>query len=163
MSYVEYFLNSKSSVVQLECLTIGHPLFSKQYRIVRNATKGIWIQDGGSFFYEYYPLRITGNSLREDLDFGLTVELGDLGEVIPTEIDAIVQAEDAIRKPWCIYRCYRSDDLTKPIFGPIDLEITNFAFNREGCRFEAVAPSLNINGTGETYKLDRFQTLRGFL
>ena len=66
-------------------------------------------------------------------------------------------------KPRVVYRTYRSDDLTRPLFGPIVLEVDSFAFNREGSTFTAKAPSLNINKTGELYRLERFPMLRGFL
>ena len=163
--YVEYFLNSESGVVQYETLEIRHPSFSKGYRIVRNATAGVWLTNelGQVWFYEYYPLKITGNEVRENMDFGITVELGDLGEIIPKELDAVAQADAFQTKPSVIYRTYRSDDRSAPIYGPINLEITSFAFKGEGCIFEAKAPALNVNGTGETYKFGQFPMLRGFV
>ena len=107
--YVEYFLNSESGVVQYETLEIRHPSFSKMYRIVRNATAGVWLTNelGQVWFHEYYPLKITGNEVRENMDFGITVELGDLGEIIPKELDAVAQADAFQTKPSVIYRTYR--------------------------------------------------------
>ncbi|MBN46212.1 MAG: hypothetical protein CMH23_07030 [Methylophaga sp.] len=163
--YSEFFLNSSSSVVQLELLEISHPNFTKTYRIVRNAVNGVTVtlEDASVETFDYYPLRITGTETRENLDFSLRIDLGDLGEVLPPELDAVSSAGGFETKPIVKYRTYRSDDLNAPLFGPLVLEVKSFSFNREGSTFEAKAPSLNVNKTGELYKIDRFPMLRGFL
>ena len=165
MSYSEFFLNSKSSVVQLELMEISHPNFTKVYRVVRNAVKGVSVtlETGAVVAFDYYPMRIENNGSKDDLDQSFTVTLGDLGEVLPKELDSVAAAGGYGVKPVVTYRTYRSDDLTKPLFGPVVLEVESFAFNREGSTFTAKAPSLNINKTGELYKLERFPMLRGFL
>lgn len=163
--YAEFFLKSKSSVVQLETLEISHPNFTKTYRIVRNAVEGVTValENGSSATFEYYPLQIENAGVRDDLDQSIKINLGDLGEVLPKELDEVSSNDGFGIKPIVIYRTYRSDDLTRPLFGPVMLEVSTFAFNREGSTFEAKAPSLNINKTGEIYSLDRFPMLRGFL
>lgn len=165
MSYAEFFLNSKSSVVQLELLEISHPNFTKVYRIVRNAVKGITVklETGDTASFDYYPMRIENNGTKDDLDQSFTITLGDLGEVLPKELDSVASAQGYNVKPVVTYRTYRSDDLTRPLFGPVLLEVESFAFNREGSTFTAKAPSLNVNKTGELYTLERFPMLRGFL
>lgn len=164
-NYAEFFLNSKSSVVELETLEISHSAFSQTYFIVRNATQGITVQleNSDSQFFEYYPLRITPLGSKDDLDQVIGIDLGDLGEIVPTELDRVAAANKFDEKPVVKYRAYRSDDLTAPLLGPFVLEISNFAFNDEGCSFEAKAPSLNVNATGEFYKVARFPMLRGFV
>lgn len=164
-TYAEFFLNSKSSVVQLELLEISHPDFTKVYRIVRNAVQGVTVtlETLASATFDYYPLKIENAGVRDDLDQAITINLGDLGEVLPKELDEVSSNSGFETKPLVVYRTYRSDDLTRPLFGPVVLEVTTFAFNREGSTFEAKAPSLNVNKTGELYKLDRFPMLRGFL
>lgn len=164
-TYAEFFLNSKSSVVQLETLEISHPDFTKVYRIVRNAVEGVsvFLEDGNSATFDYYPLQIENAGIRDDLDQAIKINLGDLGDVLPKELDEVSSNNGFGIKPIVIYRTYRSDDLSRPLFGPVTLEVSSFAFNREGSTFEAKAPSLNISKTGETYKLDRFKMLRGFL
>jgi hypothetical protein len=164
-AYSEFFLKSKSSVVELECLTINHVSFSTAYCIVRNATNGVTVkhEDGVSYLYTYYPLAITKLGSRGDLDQGLRISFGDLGEIIPNEIDSITSANTFGIKPVVEYRTYRSDNLESPMFGPLRLEIKSFSFTREGSTFEASAPELNINKTGELYKIDRFYPLRGLL
>lgn len=163
--YSEFFLGSKSSIVQLDLLEISHSDFTQTYYVVRNATQGVTVthEDDTEHTYEYYPLSVHGTADREDLDFGIEVTLGDLGEVIPNEIDAITSANGFTEKPVVRYRTYRSDLLTEPLYGPVKLEIKEFAFNREGSKFAAKAPSLNINQTGETYTINRFPMLRGML
>lgn len=163
--YAEFFLKSKSSVVQLETLEISHPNFTKVYRIVRNAVEGVTLtlENDTQATFDYYPLQIENAGVRDDLDQAIKINLGDLGEVLPKELDEVSSNDGFGTKPIVIYRTYRSDDLSRPLFGPVTLEVSSFAFNREGSTFEAKAPSLNINKTGELYKLDRFPMLRGFL
>lgn len=165
MSYSEFFLNSKSTVVQLELMEISHPNFTKVYRAVRNAVKGVTVtlETGVSASFDYYPMRIENNGAKDDLDQSFTITLGDLGEVLPKELDSVASAQGFSVKPVVTYRTYRSDDLASPLFGPVVLEVESFAFNREGSTFTAKAPSLNVNKTGELYKLERFPMLRGFL
>jgi len=92
--YSEFFLNSKASIVQLELIQIKHPNFSKDYNIVRNASNGVTVllETEELLNFEYYPARISNNGNREDLDFGLKIELGDLGEIIPDELDNVSNA-----------------------------------------------------------------------
>ena len=163
--YSEFFLNSKSSIVQLELLEISHPNFTKTYRVVRNAVDGVTVtlEDSSTETFDYYPLSITSASSVEDLDYSIKIALGDLGEVLPLELDAISTAGGYDVKPTVKYRTYSSDDLSKPLFGPILLEVKNFTFNREGSVFEAEAPLLNINRTGEIYTINRFPMLKGLL
>lgn len=163
--YTEFFLNSKSSVVQLELLEISHPNFSKIYRLVRNATNGINVRLEDNLFYDfvYCPLKISLANEKDDLDQIIKIQLGDLGEIIPNEMDLVYAADGFLNKPVLKYRTFRSDDLLNVLYGPIILEIKTFSFNKEGCLFEAKAPSLNINKTGEIYSLDRFPMLRGML
>ncbi len=163
--YTEFFLNSRASIVQLETLEISHPNFTKIYRIVRNATAGIdvTLETLEAVHFDYYPLRIKGNGARDNLDFSLQIDLGDLGDILPNELDAVSSADGFTIKPLVVYRTFRSDDLSKPLFGPLILEVGTFNFKREGSGFEAKAPSLNVNQTGEIYALDRFPMLRAFL
>lgn len=164
-NYSEFFLNSKSSVVQLELIEISHSKFTKTYRVVRNAMQGVTVtlETEAQATFDYYPLRIENNGSRDDLDQSFTITLGDLGEVLPLELDSVASQDGFGEKPRVVYRTYRSDDLTRPLFGPVILEVESFAFNREGSTFTAKAPSLNINKTGELYLLERFPMLRGFL
>lgn len=164
--YAEYFLNSRSSVVQLELIEISHPGFTQTYRAVRNAVKGVTVtlETGGTAFFEYYPMKIVPQSARSDLDHSISLTFGDLGEILPLEMDAVMKYPAGLDiKPTVKYRVYRSDDLSSPLYGPLVLEVEAFTFNRQGSTFEAKAPSVNLTRTGEIYSLTRFPALRGFL
>lgn len=163
--YISFFLNSKASIVELELIELSHPDFSLIYQIVRNAVNGITVtlETGASVFFDYYPLSLEGSTVQEDLDYIITIKVGDLGEIIPIELDRVSSNDGFDIKPKVIYRLYRSDDLTAPMFGPLTLEISEFNFTKEGAEFEAKAPLLNISRTGELYSLDRFPMLRGNL
>lgn len=164
---LEWFLASRSDVVRLELVEITHPAFTQTYRRVRNHSLngGVSVthEDGTVHWYDWYPLAITELGEAADLDTGLRIDFGDLGEVLPRELDAVYVADLMSVKPKVVYRAYRSDDLTKPLIGPLRLEATTFSFKREGASFEASAPYLNQTKTGETYNLSRFFTLRGYV
>lgn len=274
-AYSEFFLNSRSSVVQLELIQISHPSWTKDYRLVRNAVNGVTVSGLGNYgrnlfnvsasdnvldyyvsnttgglvynavynatgfipvlpgqtytasyshiraFYninkvfvsgtdsgnpatftvpagcywmkftvdkgawatfqvtqgtslgsytpwgqasfDYYPMKIENNGAKDDLDQSFTFSWGDLGEVLPTELDRVAVSGGFGFKPQVVYHTYRSDDTNAPLFGPVIMEVESFAFNRDGSTFTAKAPSLNINKTGEIYTLERFPMLRGFL
>lgn len=164
-AYTEFFLNSPASTVQLELIEISHPSFSQTYRIVRNAVNGVTVtlEDSSVVTFDYYPLQIEAGNTRETLDQSFTITLGDTGDILPAELDAVATADTFNIRPTIKYRTYRSDDLSTPLFGPLLLEVENFAFDRTGVSFSAKAPSLNVNSTGERYLLDRFPMLRGFL
>lgn len=163
--YSEFFLRSNSRVVQLECLEIYHPNFSKRYYVVRNAVLGVTVrhEDGVLRTYQYYPCKIEQNSSSDDLDAGYKITWGDLGEIVPNEMDRVRVANGFLTKPTVWYRSYRSDNLDTIMYGPILLEAGQFTFALEGSTFEADAPQLNVNSTGEVYDLVRFDALRGTL
>jgi hypothetical protein len=164
--YSEFFLNSRATVVQLELLEVSHPDFSAPYRFVRNARDGVTVDLSDTeqeVFFQFYPAKVSSIGTRDDLDAGIRIELGDLGEIIPDELDNVDRAGGWLIKPEVRYWVFRSDDLTAPIYGPLTLEVDTFNFSYEGAAFEAQAPRLNMNRTGERYKLDRFPMLRGFL
>lgn len=163
--FTEYFLNSGVSVVQLDLLEISHPAFSQTYRLVRNAVQGVTVtlETSAEETFTYLPMRLTDLGSQDDLDQSLRIDLGDLGELLPQELDLVASAGKFGTRPVILYRTYRSDDLTAPLMGPISLEVTNIGFSREGASLEARAASLNVNRTGLLYRLDQFPMLRGFL
>jgi hypothetical protein len=163
--YSEFFLNSNSHVVELELIEINHPNFTKSYYIVRNAVAGVTVtlENLSEQEFEYYPLQISPTGSGDDLDQVLKVQLGDLGDILPNELKAVYAANGFAIKPTLIYRTYRSDDLTKPLYGPLTFEVCNITFKKEGAAFEARAPRLNSVATGELYTTNRFPMLRGFI
>jgi len=161
----EFYLNSKSSVAMFETLEISHPNFTQVYRVVRNHCEGITatIETDEQVFFQYLPMSIERMKTLNNLDFGLKVTFGDLGEIIPNEIDAVMAADGRHIQPTVKYRIYRSDDLTEPLDDVWTLEIKQMGFTSEGCTFEAGAPEMNSNGTGERSTNSRFSGQRGFL
>lgn len=164
-AYSAFFLGTHAAVIQYELLEITHPSFSKTYRIVRNAANGLTVtlETNESAVFDYYPLRITRASVDDNLDQSFKIDLGDLGEVLPLELDRVFTQDGFGTKPTVIYRSYRSDVLTAPLVGPLLLEVDSFSFTKQGASFDAKAPTININKTGELYTLDRFPALRGYL
>lgn len=164
-TYTEYFLNSPSSVAQLELLEISHPNFSKVYRIVRNSVAGCTVthEDNASEHYEFYPLTIVNESIKQNLDWGINVQLGDVDDVLTIEMDNVSANDGYNTKPVVKYRVYRDDDLTTPLIGPFELEVTALAFTLEASLFSARPPNINLNSSGESYAFNRFPTLKGFI
>ncbi|MFZ1074800.1 MAG: DUF1833 family protein [Minisyncoccia bacterium] len=170
--YAAFFLNSASSVAHLETVEINHPSFlrgnndsGKTYSIVRNAMYGLTatLETGVSRNFLYYPLALTPTGATDDLDQKIKVSLGDLGDLLSVERDNVVAAGTTGTKPTMTYRVYRSDDLSTPIDGPFTYEIPAIARKRDGASFEAGAPKLNTNQTGEIYSITKFPMLRGFV
>lgn len=162
---LEYFLGARRDVVMLDLLELSHPGFTQTYRLVRNAAQGVTVtlETAAVETFDYYPMRITELGDSADLDNGIKVDFGDLGTVLPKELDAVFASDTLEIKPVVLYRTYRSDDLSAPLIGPLRLEISTFSFTRQGATFEAAAPYVNRNRTGETYNTKRFPMLRGFL
>lgn len=161
----EFYLNSKRSTVKLECLELSHSSFSQTYYLVRNATHGVTVthEDETSHAYTYVPMRVERSGSTDDLDHWARVVLGDLGEIVPAELDR-VRANDAFEEePTVIYRAFRHDVLTAPLIGPVRLQVRDFTMDRNGCSFEAAAPRLNLSRTGERYSIARFPMLSGLL
>jgi hypothetical protein len=169
--YTDFFLNARADAISLDLLEITHPAFTQAYRIVRNARDGVIVDlpadpplaamPGTQFIYR--PVRVRRLASTDDLDSSIRVDLGDLGEVLPLEVDAVAAAGAFLIKPVVRYWAYRSDDLTLPIFGPAHMEVTNLAHTSEGATFEAKAPQLNANRTGQLYRFETFPMLRGEL
>lgn len=163
--YAAYFLGSPSSVAQIETLEINHPAFSRVFRVQHTVTAGVaaGLETGGGVWWDYYPLQIRRLAARANLDTGLSVTLGDLGDVIPAEMERVRLSSFARVAPTVRFRTYRSDDLSRPLYGPLTLEAGPISTKREGATFEARAPRLALGRTGECYTFDRFPALRGTL
>lgn len=168
--YTEFFLRSKRSVVQLELVDITHPNFTQGYRYVRNSAAPVQVtlEDASTQTYTYLPMSIKQKAIKDDLDIGFEIQLGDVGEGLEKEIEALRLASlndpatGFAIKPTVTYRQYRSDALSSPMLGPIKLEMRALSYNQQGAAFTASTPQLNVNKTGELYTLDRFPMLLGF-
>jgi len=159
----EFFLGSAPYVFQLQCLEISHPNFSQTYRIQRNEAAGAVsvTHEGpaGPFDYDYYPLRIKPVGSTTDLDQKLDITLGDLGQIIPQELDLVAAANGMSTKPTLIYREYSSDDLTVPMYGPLTFDIDALTSTQEGSSLRASAAAFNQGRIGTYYTTNIFPML----
>jgi len=165
VSLQDYFLNSASNVIELDMFVISHTMFSQDYYVVRNSTQQIVVkhEDLSLRTYVYYPVRFSFDTVRADLDQIIKIEFGELGEILPKELDNLRLNNGFGELPSLVYRSYRSDDLDHVLSGPYLLEIKSMNFASGGCNFEAKAPSLNVSRTGERYTIGRFPMLRSTL
>lgn len=163
--FVAYFLAGPADVRRLELFEISHPAFTKVYRLMLNNTDDVTVtlETDEEATFEYAPIRIRPIGSSDDLGQALRFEFGDLGEIVPTELDAVAELGAYRIKPTVLYRVYREDDLSAPMDGPYVLEAGQLNFAQGGVSFDAKAPSVNITRTGENYRVDRFPMLRGVL
>lgn len=171
----EFFFGASPSVIQLQCVEISHPNFTGTYRFTRNAKPNIRVfheDDSGPHLYQYLPMIIKTLGATSSLDQMMEITLGDVGSILPIEIQQISDANGFQTKPELVYREYRNDDYTivsgnpvysGPMFGPFTLEINGLAFNKQGCVFTAKPPQFNRTRTGEIYDVGRFPMLAGFV
>ena len=162
---IEYFLNSTTSIVLYQTIEISHPDFSQVFRLVRNNSSGLvaTLEDASTASFDFLPMVIDKKDTTDDLDYGIDISFGDLGELLPKELDLIQIADSFDTKPVLIYRSFRSDDLSGPLEGPVTLEISKLAFNKRGAEIEAISPQANLHKTGLIYRLIDFPTIRGLL
>lgn len=161
----QFLLNRRGGVGRYETLQLAHPSFSKTYYLLHVWRKAppLTLENGQVVTFEYCPMRFTPKGASGDLDYGVQVTLGDLGQIIPEEIDRAKAAGTLHIRPKATFRSWRTDDLSKPLNVITSLEASEISRNEQGASFSAIAPRLNLVRTGETYNVDRFPMLRGFL
>lgn len=162
--YTAFFLNGPSRVIAFDTFEISHSEFSQTYRIVRNKTDGLTatLETSAEVTFDYYPVSLTRPDKNDTLDQVLTIQFGDLGEILPTEIDRVYNADAMDEKPLIKYRAFRSDDLSAPMLGPLEFQVEGVAHTKSGAGLRAAAKRLQRFGTGLAYTFDRFDTLKGF-
>lgn len=164
--YVDFFFGAPQSASELQTLEISQPSFSQVWRLQSHYREGFYarLETGEQVFFQYVPMRLNPLEERANLDFGLTVILGDLGEILPEEIQRARAAGTLRTNPPVVkYRAYRTDNLEAPMFGPVSLEARQIARSEDGAKFNAMAPEANANKTGVLYRSDMFPMLQGFL
>lgn len=174
----DFFFKAPPAAVRLQLLEISHPRFSQTFKVVRNFVSAIYVQheDTQIVQYQHFPLRISEVGSDNSLDQEIQVTLGDLGQVLPVELDNVNIANAMQTKPVLKYREYLSNSyvmavtsgLNQPLYinpvrGPFTLEVNSIAFNKQGAVFTAKPPAFNRVRTGEYYTVERFPMLRGFL
>jgi hypothetical protein len=164
-NYTDFFLSANRNAVQLELLEISHPSFSQTFFKVRNARNGITVtlENNTVKTFDFLPMKIISNGNKNDLDNGVSVTFADNSDILPKELDRVLQASNFKTKPVCKYRVYSSTNLLAPLLGPLTYVIKTLTRNREGATFSAAAPQLNNSATGLLYTFERFPMLRGAL
>lgn len=160
-----YWLVGRHDDVRLECIEITHPSFSRSYRFVRNHTDGVRVRhENGTYYdYDYLPVTIQAGKTADSLEQSFTIGIGDVGEVMPYEIQRLRNGKHAHVRPTLNYRVYLSSDLTTPLNSVLGLEITDNQPQGQGAVFKCKAREVNATATGTKYTLDSYPTLRGFL
>lgn len=164
--YVDFFFGAPQSAAELQTLEISQPSFSQVWRLQSHYREGFYarLETGEQVFFQYVPMRLKPLEERANLDFGLTVILGDLGEILPDEIQRARTAGTLRTNPPVVkYRAYRTDNLVSPMFGPVSLQARQIARSEDGAKFNAMAPEANATKTGILYRSDVFPMLLGFL
>jgi hypothetical protein len=173
-NFSEFFLNSGSNIVQLETIEIYHPSFSQTFWVVRNAINGLsaYLETGALQAFTYTPCKIVPTGAYNDLDQTLEVQFGDLGKILPQQLDLVllntilfqgVNVPASYTKPTLTYRTWRSDVLTSPLVGPYIFDVDSITFQKEGATLHCSSQRLNLAATGELFAIDRFPMLAGFL
>lgn len=164
--YIQFFLNAQTTITGVDTIELSHPNIATTYYFNRQIVEGFTATDENmnSRLFTYAPLSVEKLQSNETLDQSFRISIGDVGNTLKKEVDAINNVSPPTSIPaTLIYRAYRSDQPTNILFGPIRLEIRTFSFSNQGASFEAEAPRVNIHGTGERYLISRFPMLRGFL
>ncbi|OTG78496.1 hypothetical protein B9T31_17565 [Acinetobacter sp. ANC 4558] len=159
MDYTSFFLNSSGGVVQLECIEISHPSFTKTFRYVRNDEDGVKI---GKDVYQYQPMSIKRANVTNDLEQRFSITLADMEDEFSDAIDNIHQSASPRVKPKLVLKMYRDDDLSAPMNEIQTLEIATISGDSTGLvTFEAQAPELNAVKTGRLFTFEDYPLLRG--
>ncbi|OTG85521.1 hypothetical protein B9T31_12075 [Acinetobacter sp. ANC 4558] len=159
MDYTSFFLNSSGGVVQLECIEISHPSFTKTFRYVRNDEDGVKI---GKDVYQYQPMSIKRANVTNDLEQRLSITLADMEDEFSDAIDNILLSTSSRVKPKLVFKMYRDDDLSAPMNEIQTLEIATISGDSTGLvTFEAQAPELNAIKTGRLFTFEDYPLLRG--
>lgn len=160
-----YHLIGNAHDVMLECIEISHPSFSQVYRYVRNHTKGVTVvhEDGVSAHYEYASLKLQRGKSNEKLSQTITVTVGDVGLIIPKEIDRLYNSPHELDRPILTYRSYLLSNLNEPFETARGLKIIENTPQAQGAVFTATQRTLNDKPSGRVFTLDKWKALRGFL
>ena len=159
-----YWLVGRHDDARLECIEITHPSFSRSYRFVRNHAQGVTVrhENGEWREYDYLPITVQPSKSSDNLQQSFTIGIGDVGDVMPYEIQRLRNGSYSNVRPTVNYRVYLTSDLTKPLTSVLGLEVTDNQPKQQGAVFVCKAKETNKTATGIKYTLDAFPTLRGF-
>ncbi len=126
MAYEEladFFFTSHPAAVQLQTIEITHPNFTTAFRFVRNDPRGILAYNeglDGPYPYAYLPMEIKTLGTTNSLDQSMEITLGDLGQIIPAQLQILSDGNGFQTKPVLVYREYRSDEYVMEAVGVSD-------------------------------------------
>lgn len=148
----------------IECIEIIHPSFTKHYHFVRNHEDGVRVKhnDGVYKDYEFLPLAIKPSRSANDLQQGFTIGIGDVGEIMPNEIDRLRRGSHRTVRPKLNYRVYLNSDLDSPMRSVLGLEITDNQPKKQGAVFICKARELNKTDTSVLFTSSLFPSLAEF-
>jgi len=160
---IEFWLAGRHDDVRLECIEITHPSFSRHYRFVRNHADGVRVkhENGNWYDYDYLPVTIKPAKSSDDLQQSFTIGIGDVGTVMPFEIDRLRRGSYPNVRPTLNYRVFLTSDLTTPSTSVLGLEITDNQPQKQGAVFVCKARELNKTSTGIVYTIKDFPGLIG--
>lgn len=172
MPNYSYFLSGDPDDVLFQTIEIRHPAFEHYHRFVANKADGLYVpvetqDEAGNLiteqlFYEYAPLEIKLGESNESLDQYIDVTIGDLGDILPAEIEAIRNSEyTPMQKPEVIYCEYLASNLAEPSLVISNLEISEYRMKSGMAIFKCEVKKLNARKTGVTYNLKDFPIMRG--
>lgn len=161
---MNFWLMGRHDDVRLECIEIKHPSFSRDYRFVRNHADGVRVrhEDGVYRDYDYLPLTVKAARAASDLQQSLTIGIGDVGEVMPMEIDRLRRGTHRTVRPTVNYRVYLSSDVANPMSSVRGLEVTDNQPQKQGAVFVCKARELNKTDTSVIFTPNLFRSLAGF-
>ena len=147
----------------IESVEISHSKWPSVQRFVTNSNLNLVLkhEDGQSFEYIFAPLTISKSAENGNLDQGLNIKIGDVGEVIPVLIDLILEDDD-IELPKVNYRAYFIGQYDSPIVVARALDLESITRDWKGSECEVAAPGLNDNGNGEVYSASTDPSLISF-
>lgn len=147
----------------IESVEISHSKWPTVQRFVTNSNLNLALkhEDGQSYEYVFAPLNISKSAENGNLDQGLNIKIGDVGELIPDLIDLILDDEQ-IELPKVNYRAYFIGQYDSPIVVARELDLESITRDWKGSECEVVAPGLNDNGNGEVYSASTDPSLISF-
>jgi hypothetical protein len=162
-TFYEYMMTAPPVDVLLETLELSHPSWSQEYLLIRNDCLGrTLVTEEGPKDFIFLPINLKRSADKGDLDKSVTVDLGDLGELIPREIERM-EADDSLGvSPRLVYRGFSSvsGDM---VYGPLILEVKVGALGQSGARLEAGPKSVNTSRTGLSFTVETIPPIRAFL
>jgi hypothetical protein len=159
-----FMMTSPATDVLLETIELSHPSWSKTYRIIRNDCLGASLNtENGPFFFQYVPFNLRQSGDSGDLNKKISVELSDLGEIIPEEFRRMEDEGTLNTAPKMVVRCF-SHRTGEMVLGPVKLDIRGAVLIADkGCKLEASAKATMANSTGTVFDIERIPTIKAFL